>query len=155
MNDATPEKITTVDGRSTGRGTGPTPGWVIDVVLAAADAAVVQVRSVYVAMPLGELPDVTVSLERRDVTSAVALFAALGVTATPSTPYGAADRRQAHVKARVPVLGDALVTVIATEGLPSDPAALAAQVDATRAQVDDPRAAVTAPSPDTTKEADR
>lgn len=132
----------------------PTPGWVIDVVLAAADAAGVQARSVYVSMAWGEVPEMSVSLQRPDVTSAVALFAALGVTAKPSTPYGPPDRRQVHVKTPVPVLGGALVSVIATEGLPGDPAALAARVDATRSQAGDPRAALTS-AQDTSEGDDR
>jgi hypothetical protein len=69
------------------------------------------------------LTRITPHLVARDVASAVRLIGALGVVAEVSEPYGPPGRRQANVVGRIPTLGDLLVTVYATEGLPADPLA--------------------------------
>ena len=134
-----------------------TPGWVLDVLLAAARCAGVELGSVYVSLN----QDATVrSLhphpQHRDVATAVALFAALGVRPTIGDPYGPFEGlpgsgRQADVEADVPVL-DVPVTVIVTGGLPADGPVVAelAHADIAHAAAGDPAAALGAAALDTT-----
>ena len=123
----------------------PTPGWVVDVLLAAADAAGVPVRSAWVRPGEdGSTEAAVLSLARQDVASAWAVFVVLGVVPAVSEPYGTPP--QVNVEARVLALGGVLVTCYATQGLPPvvDVAVLVAAVDAAHADAGDPVAAVQA-----------
>lgn len=118
---------------------GRTPGWVLDVVLAAAAAAGLDVNSARVSLhdggDDGRARTVLVHLARKDIAAGVELLAALGAPATVSEPYGSPGSPQVNVDGIVPVLGGVRVATIATEGLPAgpdSPQALAYAADAAR-----------------------
>jgi hypothetical protein len=109
------------------------PGRLVDIVYAAAEAAGVPLWSIQV--DLAHPREVLFSTApAKDVATAQAVFARLGVTAAVSEPYG--GQPQVSVEALVPALGGIRVLAIATSGWATteamDPTDLVAEVDAAR-----------------------